>query len=68
MKYVRKALLAGVFAALGVAGGLMADGDFTVAETIMSLGAGLVAGSVTYKVPNADKETAPGEAGIMAGE
>lgn len=56
MKYIRKALLAAGFTAVGVAGGLMADGDFTVAEAVMSVGAGLVAGYGTYKVPNADEE------------
>lgn len=48
----RKALVAGVFMAVGTAGGLMADGVFTLAEGIIALGAGLVAGSATYEVPN----------------
>ena len=48
----RKALVAAAFMAAGTAGGLMADGSFTLAESIIALGAGLVAGQATYETPN----------------
>jgi hypothetical protein len=50
---VRKAVLAYALPLLGAAGALMADGDFTGPEAIMSLGVGLVTGTAVYKVPNA---------------
>jgi hypothetical protein len=51
---VRKAALSGLFAGVGVLGGLMADGNVTTAEVCIALGAAMTAGSVTWAVPNAD--------------
>lgn len=48
---INKAISAGVFMLAGTLGGLMADGDVTTAEAIIALGAGLVAGAATYRVP-----------------
>lgn len=53
MSTIRKALVAGAFAAAAALGGAMLDGDLTVPECIVSAGMGLVAGAATWRVPNA---------------
>lgn len=49
----RKALVGGLATIAGAVGTAMADGDLTVPELIVSIGAGLVVGSAVWRVPNA---------------
>ncbi|RIJ76628.1 hypothetical protein D1871_11185 [Nakamurella silvestris] len=49
----RKAVTTAVATTAAAAGAFMADGSFTVAEAVMSVGAGLTAAAATYLVPNA---------------
>lgn len=52
MKTFRKALTAG---AVALAGGLalaLGDGNLTLPELLIALGAGLAGGAATYRVPN----------------
>lgn len=50
---VRKALAAAAFTAAGTIGGTMLDGQLTLVELVAGVGAGLVAGAATYRIPNA---------------
>ncbi len=50
----RKAIVAGVLAAVALYGGLLSDGATSIAEGVMALGAGLAAGAATYGAKNED--------------
>ncbi len=50
----RKAIVAGLVAFIAAVGVALSDGDLTIAEALVSLGAGLTASAATYKVPNED--------------
>lgn len=52
MKLFRKAYTAAAVALVGALGVAFSDGGITVAEVLISLGAGLTAGAGTYKVTN----------------
>jgi hypothetical protein len=56
MKYVRKAALAAGFAAVTALGMAMSDGDLTGKESVIAIGAGLLAGGAVYRVPNAPRD------------
>lgn len=56
MKEIRKAIIATVGGAAAAIGAAMIDGDLTRAEGIAAVGAGLVLGFATWRVPNADAE------------
>lgn len=48
---VYKAVTAGLFTGIGTLGGCMADGQLTLPEVIVSVGAALVAAAATWRVP-----------------
>jgi hypothetical protein len=54
MKAVRKALVAGGVAAAATLGAGLSDGNFTLAELLVALGAGLAGFAATWKVSNED--------------
>jgi hypothetical protein len=51
---IRKAIAGAVATALGALGTALLDGDLTQAETLASLGAGLVAGYAVWQIKNRD--------------
>lgn len=57
MRAVRKAIAAAGFAAAAALGTALLDGNVTMPEVLASLGAGLIAGAGTWRIPNA--ETGP---------
>lgn len=53
MRRIRKAVVSTIGATAAGLGVAMLDGDLTRPEAVMSLGAGLVFGFATWRVPNA---------------
>lgn len=54
MKKFRKALVAAAVALVAALGIALSDGDLSVAEALIALGAGLTGAAATYRVPNAE--------------
>jgi hypothetical protein len=63
IKPYRKAILAGVVAAIFTALPLVTDGDITGAEIGVIVTAGLTGAGVTYRVPNVPAPTGQRKAG-----